>query len=185
MDPEETGVEKTAEAKISWPMISLIVAVAFVALALDQVSKFLIEAEMELNTSVEVIPGLLDFTYVLNPGAAFSFASGATWLFTSITVIVIGVIIWFAPRIHSKPWAIMLAMLLGGTLGNLVDRIFREPGILVGHVVDFIHISFFPAIFNVADIFIVTSMCLFLLLSLLGLNIDGTKHVKEKSIQQD
>lgn len=164
-----------ASRHINWKLIGLIALVALLALSADQVSKYFVVTMLPLQQSVPVIPGFLDFYHVLNPGAAFSFAEGATWVFSIITAAVITAIIVFAPRIQSTSWAIMLAMLLGGTMGNLMDRLFREPSFLMGHVVDFIHISFFPAIFNIADIFIVSSMCIFVLLSLLGINIDGTR----------
>jgi signal peptidase II len=66
-------------------------------------------------------------------------------------------------------------MLLGGTLGNLTDRLFREPGFGVGHVVDFLSVWGFPAIFNLADVAIVSSMGLFLLLTLRGTGLDGSR----------
>jgi signal peptidase II len=73
-------------------------------------------------------------------------------------------------------WAIVLGMLLGGALGNLVDRLFREPGFGRGHVVDFISTPWMmPAIYNVADSFICISMVLFVLLVILGVNLDGSR----------
>jgi signal peptidase II len=68
-------------------------------------------------------------------------------------------------------------MLLGGTAGNLTDRLFREPGFGVGHVIDFLQVWGFPAIFNVADSFIVASMGLFIILSLRGIRMDGRRTV--------
>ncbi|MGB3414350.1 MAG: signal peptidase II [Microbacteriaceae bacterium] len=159
-----------------WSYIVLIVVIAGAVLGIDQLSKLAIESQMKIHETWEIIPGLFNFFYVLNPGAAFSIGSGATWIFTIIISVVIVAIIWFAPRIRSIPWALMLAFLLGGTMGNLYDRLFREPGFAIGHVVDFLQITFFPAIFNVADVFIVSSMCLFVLLTILGLNIDGSRH---------
>jgi signal peptidase II len=90
-------------------------------------------------------------------------------------------IIVFAHRIRSIGWAVLFGMLLGGTLGNLTDRFFREPSFGLGHVVDFIHVWGFPAIFNIADIFIVVSMGLFIILTIRGVNIDGTRSVSEKT----
>lgn len=66
-------------------------------------------------------------------------------------------------------------MLLGGTVGNLTDRLFRDPGFGVGHVIDFLQVWGFPAIFNVADSFIVASMGLFVILSLRGIRMDGQR----------
>jgi signal peptidase II len=85
-------------------------------------------------------------------------------------------LIWFARRIRSLAWAALFGLLLGGTLGNLTDRLFRAPGFGVGRVVDFIQIPLLPAIFNLADSAIVTSMVLFVLLTLRGTGLDGARH---------
>jgi signal peptidase II len=69
----------------------------------------------------------------------------------------------------------MFGLVLGGALGNLTDRLFREPGFGTGHVVDFIQVWGFPAIFNGADIAIVASMGLFILLSLRGVGLNGVR----------
>src|SRR4051794_41853851 len=77
-------------------------------------------------------------------------ATGYTWVLTLIaTGVVIG-IIWMGRRLVSPWWAIGLGMILGGAMGNLVDRFFRSPGPLQGHVVDFLSIGWWPG-FNVAD----------------------------------
>ena len=105
---------------------------------------------------------------MLNSGAAFSFASGSTWVFSIIAAAVVVFLIWFARRIRSLSWAVLFGLLLGGTLGNLTDRLLRAPGFGVGRVVDFIQIPVLQAIFNIADSAIVTSMALFVLLTLRG-----------------
>ena len=87
---------------------------------------------------------------------------------------------------RSFRWALMLGMLLGGTLGNLTDRLFREPGFGVGHVIDFIYLPWIlPAIFNIADTFIVTSMGLLILLTLLGVGLDGRRTPRKGSDSED
>ena len=85
------------------------------------------------------------------------------------------IIVAFAPRIRSLAWATMFGLVLGGALGNVTDRLFREPSFGQGHVVDFIQVWGFPAIFNGADIAVVSSMGLFILLSLRGVGLDGTR----------
>ena len=84
-------------------------------------------------------------------------------------------ILVFARRIRSLPWAILFGMLLGGTVGNLTDRLFREPGFGVGHVIDFLQVKYFPAVFNIADTFSVASMGLFIILTIRGVKLDGTR----------
>ena len=88
-----------------------------------------------------------------------------------------------ATRVRSRLWAVVLGLLLGGVLGNLTDRMLREPGFAVGHVIDFINTPWMwfwtnPAIYNVADIFIVTMMISVALLVLIGLHLDGTREVR-------
>lgn len=161
--------------------LALLAAVAVVAYALDQGSKYLVVEHLPLGRSVEVLGEVLQFTFVKNPGAAFSFGVGATWIFSIIAAAVVVFIVIFARRIHAKSWALLFGMLLGGTLGNLTDRLFREPGFGIGHVIDFLHVWGFNAIFNIADSFIVVSMGLFLILSLRGIRLDGTREpVPEK-----
>lgn len=150
--------------------------VAVLVYGLDQLSKFLIISSMDVGEMFPVLGQLLHFHFVKNPGAAFSLASGSTWVFSIVATGVTIFIIWYARRIRSLSWAILFGMLLGGTLGNLTDRFFRDPGFAIGHVIDFIQVWGFPAIFNVADIFIVSSMGLFILLTIRGVGLDGRRH---------
>jgi len=98
-----------------------------------------------------VIGTILQFTLLKNSGAAFSFASGFTLMFSLLTIAVVATIIRFAGRITSRGWLTCAGLLLGGVLGNLTDRVFREPGFFLGHVIDWIQIPNWP-IFNIADI---------------------------------
>ncbi len=106
-----------------------------------------------------VIGTLLQFTLIKNSGAAFSFASGFTLAFSLLAVAVIATIVRYAARITSRGWLTCAGLLLGGVLGNLTDRIFREPGFFLGHVIDWIQIPNWP-VFNIADIAISTAALL-------------------------
>jgi len=106
-----------------------------------------------------VIGTFLQFTLLKNSGAAFSFASGFTLIFSLLAVAVVATIIRFAGRISSRGWLICAGLLLGGVLGNLTDRVFREPGFFHGHVIDWIQMPNWP-IFNIADIAISTAALL-------------------------
>ena len=88
------------------------------------------------------------------------------------------IIVLYARRIRSFAWSILFGLLLGGTLGNLSDRLLRPPHFGEGHVVDFIQVIDFPAIFNIADSAIVISMGLFILLTILGVRLDGRRTHK-------
>lgn len=159
-------------------------AIAIVVYALDQLTKNWVVANLTENQSVSVLGEILQWHFVRNPGAAFSFASGMTWLFTLLALVVVGVILWQLRHLGSRSWAVFFALLLGGVLGNLTDRLTREPGFPVGHVIDFISTPWLiPAIYNIADIAIVLSMCLFVLITLLGLPIDGSpRQTKDPSM---
>lgn len=143
--------------------------------ALDQGSKYLVIENLTENSLVPVLGEILQFHFVKNSGAAFSLLSGSTWIFAITASIVTVLIVVFARRIQSRGWAIVFGLLLGGTTGNLYDRLFREPGFGVGHVIDFLQLYLFPAIFNIADIAITSSMAVFILLSLRGVGIDGKR----------
>jgi signal peptidase II len=158
-------------------VLALLVGVAAVVAVTDQLVKAWVVANLPERVPYPVLGNLLIFEHVANPGAAFSLATGATWVFSIIAVAVVGFLIWFARRIRSVAWSVLFGLLLGGTLGNLTDRLIRPPGFGVGHVVDFILVPWMlPAIFNLADSAIVISMCLFVLLTLLGLGLDGSRR---------
>lgn len=159
-----------------------IAILAVLVLAADQFTKHLALENLPLQENVPVLGDFLGWYLVKNPGAAFSFGSGATWIFTIALAVVAVVIGWLAVRrVRSRVWAIVLGLLLGGVLGNLTDRLLREPGFAVGHVIDFINTPWMwfwmsPAIYNVADIFIVCDMIIVAVLVVMGVNMDGTRE---------
>ncbi|MGB4778701.1 signal peptidase II [Microbacterium sp.] len=170
-------------ALLSRPAAGTLVAIlAATVLAADQFSKHLALAHLPDRESVEVWGEFLQFYLTRNPGAAFSFGEEVTWVFTLVLAAAAVVIVVLAvTRVRSRAWAIVLGLLLGGILGNLTDRLLRDPGFLVGHVVDFINTPWMwlglnPAIYNVADMFIVTMMISVALLVLRGRRLDGTRE---------
>ena len=166
-------------------MLVLLGVAALVIYVTDQLTKMLVVRDLVEGQPVHVVGDFLVFMFVRNPGAAFSLASGSTWIFSILATVVTAAIIFFARKIRSLAWAVVFGLLLGGTLGNLTDRLFREPSFGEGHVVDFISMPWMlPAIFNVADIAIVSSMILFVLLTIFGINIDGTRNRKEKLTEE-
>ena len=175
MAPEPEPIVAPSSARPRIGVLVLVLGLAVGILLLDQLAKWLVVSNLPEGVAVPVIGELVQFEFVRNPGAAFSLGIGATWIFAIIACAVAVFIVVFARRIRSLAWATVFGMLLGGTIGNLVDRLFREPGFGQGHVIDFIRIWGFPAIFNVADIAICTAMGLFLLLTLRGVRLDGTK----------
>jgi signal peptidase II len=172
-------LEARTAAKASPRVLIVLVLVAVAAYILDQGSKYLVVTNLKLDEVVPVLGDLLQFQFVKNPGAAFSIGNAYTWIFSILASAVTVFIIWFARRIRSLGWAIVFGLLLGGVLGNLTDRLFREPGFGVGHVIDFLRIPLLPAIFNIADSAIVVSMGLFLILTLRGIGLDGSRPARE------
>ncbi|WP_430646628.1 signal peptidase II [Agromyces sp. GXS1127] len=167
-------------ARLGVTALLILVGVALTVYAVDQVSKHFVVTTLAEGETVQVLGDVLHWQFVRNPGAAFSFASGMTWVFTILAAGVITFIIWFARRIRSVAWALVFGLLLGGVLGNLTDRLFREPGFGIGHVIDFISTPWMlPAIYNVADIAIVSSMILFMILTIRGIGLDGSRPVRE------
>ena len=155
-------------------------------LAADQFVKYLTPENLPLQEPVPVLGEFLQLYYVRNPGAAFSLGSDVTWIFTIALAVVAGVIVWKAFGLQSRLWAVVLGCLLGGVLGNLTDRLFRDPGFPMGHVVDMISMPWMmPAIFNVADIFIVSGMISVALLVVLGLRFDGTRERDHAPVETD
>jgi signal peptidase II len=136
-------------------------------------------ATIDMGEDIRLLGGALYLTQLRNLGAAFSFAEGATVLFSVIAAVVSVVIVRTARRLSSTGWAVSLGLVLGGATGNLVDRVFRDPGFLRGGVVDFLSV-FAPdgqvwPVFNVADSAIVCGGVLGAFLALRGVEFDGTR----------
>lgn len=159
--------------------VGLLAALAVVVLVLDQGTKTIALDRLTENVRVPFLGDLLGWRLVFNPGAALSFGTGVTWIFTIAMVACSIAVIVLATRIRSRGWAVAAGALLGGALGNLVDRLARDPGFAVGHVVDFIDYGVF--IGNVADIGIVAAAAGFVLLTLLGISWDGTRERNGRS----
>ena len=163
--------------------LALLGVVALAVYGLDQLAKYLILKNLVLDDQVDVLGKILQFHLVKNSGAAFSLGAGYTWIFAIIASLVAIFIVVFARRIRSFAWTTVFGLLLGGTIGNLNDRLFREPGFGIGHVVDFLQIYAFPAIFNLADIAVCSAMVLFVILTLRGIGLDGRRAAGTKAAE--
>lgn len=148
-----------------------------VIVAIDQLTKYLTVQHIELHESIEIIPGILSFTYHQNTGAAWSILEGQMWFFYIVTIMVVGVILYY---LHTEgktqsffAWA--LVFLLGGAIGNFIDRLFHQ------YVVDMIRTDFiqFP-IFNVADM----SLTFGVILMLVYLVWDEVKQKRQKAVDK-
>jgi signal peptidase II len=155
----------------------LLASIAVVTYALDQVSKWWAISALSDEEPRDLIGSFLRLDLIRNPGAAFSIGTGNTWVLTIIAVVVLVVVIRVSRRLGSSGWAWALGLLLGGALGNLTDRIVREPGLGRGHVVDFLNYNGW-FIGNVADIAIVSAAILIGLLAVTGRSVDGTRETR-------
>jgi signal peptidase II len=165
--------------------LRLLLAVAAVVLTLDLVTKVLAVRLLAPGQPVSIIGDTVTWTLVRNSGAAFSMATGYTWLLTLVASGVVVGIVWMGRRLVSPWWALGLGMILGGALGNLMDRFFRSPGPLRGHVVDFLSIGWWP-VFNVADAAVVGGAILLVLLSVLGYDFDSpVRHTSDTRHRSD
>ena len=154
-------------------------AVAAVVLALDLLTKIVAVAVIEPGRPIEIIGDTVTLRMVRNAGAAFSMATGMTWLLTLVAVAVVVGVIRIGRTLRSGWWAVGLGLVLGGALGNLIDRFFRSPGPLQGHVVDFVSIGWWP-VFNFADSSIVCGAVLLVIITLFGIEPDGTRRADDK-----
>ena len=135
----------------------MILTVVLLVILCDILTKYLVvQLLVPLSASVTVIPGVLDFTYATNRGAAFSILSDSRWIFmsTSVIFIVFLIILLKKSYIDHPLFNISASFILGGGIGNMIDRIF------LGYVVDFIEFTFIDfAIFNIADTAISLGAC--------------------------
>ena len=141
-----------------------LLSVAWSIWILDLATKAWAVSQLSHLESVKIFGSFFQLTLVRNPGAAFSFATGATILFSLFSICVLAAITYFTPRLTSAGWAVVLGLVMGGVLGNLSDRIFREPGFLRGHVIDWMQLPHWP-IFNIADSAIVVAAAISIVLS--------------------
>lgn len=177
----ETGSKKEAEYR-PWRnrIIGLMVMIVVLVATIDQLSKAFILNWLEPGIPVYIIGDWFRFYLLFNSGAAFSMGQNLTPVFTCIQIIfVLGVFI-YARKVKSYWLAVGLALVAGGALGNLIDRLCREPGFFVGHVVDFISMGSF-AVFNLADSAITCGVVVFLI----GIIMDERKAAQAKKAAQD
>lgn len=171
-DPADT---RPPPPRLRRRLMGVFVLVAALVLAADQVSKTLALRYLDEGDAVPLVGELLQLRLVFNPGAAFSMATGMTWLLTIVATVVVVVVVRVARGLGSRGWAVALGLLVGGATGNLVDRLTRPPGFARGHVVDFLALPDFP-VFNVADSAITVAAVLIVLLAMRGIGVDGRRE---------
>ena len=160
-------------------LLAVMLVIAGLVLAGDQVSKALIVNWLPGRPPVRLLDGLITLRLTFNAGAAFSFGTSYTVVIALVAVGTVFVIIRTSRRLRSRGWAVALGLLLGGTAGNLSDRIFRAPGPFRGRVVDWINLPHFPWTFNIADSAITCAAVLIVILGLLNIRLDGTAAARD------
>jgi len=164
-----------AAAPVGRRRVALFALVAFVVVALDQITKWWAVERLDGQDRIPVVGDLLGLRFVLNPGAALGTGAGYTIVLSVIAIAVTITLVVIAPRLRDTWWAVGLGLFLGGAVGNLMDRLFREPAFLRGHVVDFIdYAGFFVG--NVADIALTVAAVVIIWRSWRGHRFDGTRE---------
>ncbi|MBO1624881.1 lipoprotein signal peptidase [Bacillus cereus] len=144
--------------------------IALFVIAIDQISKWLIVKNMELGTSIPIIDNVLYITSHRNRGAAWGILEGKMWFFYVITVVFVGFIVFYMKKYAKtdKLLGVSLGLILGGAIGNFIDRVFRQE------VVDFIHVYIFSynyPVFNIAD----SALCIGVVLIIIQTLLEGKK----------
>jgi len=164
------------------PVVML--AIAAVIVLVDQVTKLAAVAALEGAEPVRLVGDTVRLVLLRNPGAAFSLGTDATVVFSVIACVVVAGLLWYSRRVHSRWWAWGLGLILGGAAGNLVDRFVRSPGVLRGHVVDFVSVGWWP-VFNVADACLVAGVIVVTVAVFLGVEQDGSRESEKAAGRGD
>ena len=150
--------------------------VAVAGLALDVVTKIIAVNQLQPGEPVRLVGGLLTLRLIRNAGAAFSQGERFTAIFAVAALLVLAYVgLRLVPRLGHGGWSVALGLLTAGVAGNLTDRIFRSPGVLRGHVVDFLELPHWP-IFNVADMCITAAAVMVIVLAVIkNVGVDGRR----------
>jgi signal peptidase II len=177
---DEAGEQPRSSTAVSVRRAVLtLLTVAVCVIGLDVLTKELATNSLEGHPPVRILGGLVYLSFTRNSGAAWSIGSNYTFIFPIFAIAVAIWILFMARKLRSVPWAIAFGLVLGGALGNLIDRLLRAPGGISGHVVDFVSLfapygERFP-IFNVADMGLSFGVVVAILLEYSGRMRDGTR----------
>jgi len=155
--------------------VGLFATVAVASVVIDQLTKWWAVNDLKGRERIDLVGDLLGLRFVLNPGAALGTGAGYTIVLSVVAIAVVVTLLVIARRLRDPWWAVGLGLFLGGAVGNLIDRLFREPSFLRGHVVDFIdYAGFFVG--NVADIALTLAAVAIIWRSWTGHRFDGTRE---------
>lgn len=162
----------------------LMLTLGAVIVIVDQITKVLAVVNLEGTTPINLVGDTVRLVLLRNPGAAFSMGTELTVVLSVVATVVVAGLLWFSRRVHSRWWAWGLGLILGGAAGNLIDRYFRAPGILEGHVVDFMSVGWWP-VFNVADSCLVAGVIVVAVAVLRNIDYDGSRGTGESAAEKD
>ena len=160
----------SASSRSHWLLVAVVAALV---IGLDQLTKWWAVQTLSTRTIDVVWTLRLNLTY--NPGAAFSTFSGGRWgpVIAVLAFVIVGYLVWQGRTVTSRWGAVAIGLIIGGALGNLVDRVARgDGGFLSGRVVDFIDLQWWP-VFNVADMGVVVGGILLVVVTVFGAEPDG------------
>ena len=166
------------------PLSKRLYSIAWAIWLIDFATKTWAIANLDSRDPIKLIGSFLQLTLVKNSGAAFSFATSATFILSIFACCVVAAIAYYAPKITSKGWAIVIGLALGGIVGNLTDRIFRAPGFFTGHVIDWIELPNWP-VFNIADSAIVVATAIAVVLSIKNISPIEPVNVEKKDRSEE
>jgi signal peptidase II len=155
-------------------LLLLFGAVAAAAYALDVLSKIWAVEALPGRGTVDLVGPWFGLHLTRNPGAAFSTGTAFTEALSVLSIVAVCAVLWVSRRLGSRLWAVGLGVLLAGVAGNLTDRLLREPGVMRGHVVDFLRFPNWP-IFNIADVLINAAAIIIVVQAVRGIGVDGRR----------
>ncbi|WP_010534061.1 signal peptidase II [Brachybacterium squillarum] len=177
-DPTGVGARRRAGLGLG-PVLVIVLFLGGAIALIDQLTKNWAEANLPLLDPQPFLGEFLQFTLLYNSGAAWGMGSGITPVVTVLQIgIAIGVVVFAVRAVRSSWYALALAMILGGALGNIHDRLLRPPGPFRGEVVDFLELPNWP-VFNIADMGVVGGAILVVLLGVIGVSPDPAREAEE------
>ncbi len=182
LSQDDSSLDETHRVASRARVRALMLALFALPYAADQLTKWLAVDRLTGAPDHPLVGDLLVLHLTRNSGAAFSTGTGYTELFSCLAIGAVLVVLWLSRRVRSLLWAAAFGLLLAGILGNLTDRVFRSPGPLSGHVVDFLMLPNWP-IFNVADICINVAAGLILVQAFRGVRLDGVRVEKGSQVE--
>ena len=181
LNPSDTGpVSTDPRRRSTWWLFAVVGAAAY---ALDIGTKEWALSALK-DRDINVVGDFLVLHLTRNPGAAFSTGTEFTTALTCLAIVAVCAVLVVSLRLASPLWSVGLGLLLGGVGGNITDRLIREPGVMRGHVIDWLMLPNWP-VFNIADMCIMTAAGVIILQSVRGVTLRGERVSDDAEPEQD